>query len=245
MRKSGRERGVTLVEVLLVVAIIGVATGLVLLGSGFADSARLRRSSVMIASAVRVAFGRANATSKVERLVFNFDRRTVAIEESSKQLHLARNDRTGGAEAATEAERKAITEAEAILQGPHAPRPSFHPIKTFGFSVEKGMTGKALDRNIRFLQIETGHQDDIVKTDQAYLYFWPGGQTERAAIQISINGSTNENDVVTLLVSPLTGKVDIRKGKWTMPRPRDDSEGSERLDPEGSSSTPLFSHGGK
>ena len=110
--------------------------------------------------------------------------------------------------------------AESILQGPHIPRPSFHPIKAFGFTVEKGMTGKALDKNIRFLQIESGHHDAVIKTDQAYLYFWPGGQTERAAIQISINGSTNDTDVVTLLVSPLTGKVDVRKGKWNMPRPR-------------------------
>src|SRR5580704_12180748 len=100
-RRRGRERGVTLVEVLLVVAIIGVATGLVLLGSGFADGARLRSSAVMIASAVRVATGHANATSKVVRLVFNFDRRSVSIEESSSQLYLAKNDRAGGATAAT------------------------------------------------------------------------------------------------------------------------------------------------
>ncbi len=244
MRRRGRERGVTLVEVLIVVAIISVATGLVLLGSGFADSARLRRSSVMIASAVRVAYGRANATSKVVRLVFNFEQRTVAIEESQSQLYLAKNDRTGGAQAATAAERKALEEAESILQGPHKPRPSFRPVKAFGFNVEKGMTGKSLERNIRFLQIETGHQDDVVKTDQAYLYFWPGGQTERAAIQISINGATEDTEVLTLLVSPLTGKVDMRKGKWSMPRPRDDSEGSDRLDPEGvGTQAPLFGRG--
>jgi general secretion pathway protein H len=228
--QRGRERGVTLVEVLMVVAIISVATGIILLGSGFADSARLRRSAVMIASAVRVAYGHANATSRVVRLVFNFDKRTVAIEESSGQLWLAKNDRTGGAQAATDAERKAIDEAESILKGPHAARPSFRPLKVFAFSVEKGMTGKALERNIRFLQIETGHQDDVVKSDQAYLYFWPGGQTERASVQLSIAGSTVDADVVSLVVSPLTAKVEMKRGKWTMPRPRDDAEASERMD---------------
>jgi general secretion pathway protein H len=225
-----RERGVTLVEVLLVVAIVAFASTLAILGTGIADGARLRRSAAMVGSAVRVAYGHANASSKVVRLVFNFDQRTVAIEESSGQLWLAKNERTGGAQAATENERRAIEEAEAILKGPRAPRPSFRPVKAFGFTAEKGISGKALERNIRFSQIETGHQDDVVKSDQAYLYFWPGGQTERASIQLSVGTSTLDTDALTILVSPLTGKADVRKGRVAMLRPRDDAEESERRD---------------
>jgi general secretion pathway protein H len=225
----GRERGVTLVEVLIVLAIVTVTMGITMLGSGAADSARLRHSSVLIASAVRVAYGHANATSKVVRLVFNFDQRTVGIEESSSQLYLAQNERTGGAQAATQAERLAMEEAESVTKGPRAPRPSFRPVTAFGFSMDKG-PGKPLESNIRFLQIETGHQDDVVKADQAYLYFWPGGQTERASIQLSVGGSTLDADVVTILISPLTGKAEIRKGRASMPRPRDDIEASDRRD---------------
>jgi general secretion pathway protein H len=225
-----RERGVTLVEVLIVVAIVAVASTLGVLGSGMADGARLRRSSALVASAIRVAYGHANASSKVVRLVFNLDQGTVAIEESSGQLWLAKNDRTGGAQAATETERRAIEDAETILKGPRAPRPSFHPVKAFGFNPEKGIAGKNLERNIRFSQIETAHQDDVIKNDQAYLYFWPGGQTERASIQLSVAGSTLDSDSLTILVSPLTGKAEIRKGKVAMPRPRDDAEESERRD---------------
>ncbi|MFT3775369.1 MAG: prepilin-type N-terminal cleavage/methylation domain-containing protein [Minicystis sp.] len=230
---SGRRqsaRGVTLVEVLIVVAIIGVTTGIAVMGSGVAESARLRRSAVMIASAIRVAYGHANATSRPVRLVFNLDNRTVGLEESEGQLWLSKNDRTGGAAAATEAERKAVAEAEAIVKGPRAPRPAFRPVKVFGFSAEKGKQGKELERNIRFVQIETSHQDDVVKSDQAYLYFWPGGQTERAAIQLSVGGSTADADVLTILVSPLTGKAEMKKGRFNMPRPRDDNEESERRD---------------
>jgi general secretion pathway protein H len=221
---------VTLIEVLIVLAVVGAVMGLTMLGSGVADSARLRRSSALIASAVRVAYGHANASSKVVRLVFNFEQRTVAIEESSGQLWLDKKDRAGGAKAATEAERRAAEEADAILKGPRAPRPSFRPVKVFGFSVDKGLTGKPLERNIRFLQIETAHQDQPLNADQAYLYFWPGGQTERASIQLSVGGSTLDADVVSILISPLTGKADIKKGKVGMLRPRDDREESERRD---------------
>jgi general secretion pathway protein H len=220
-------------EVLIVVAIVAVATGVAMLGSGVAEGARLRRSAVLIASAIRVAYGHANATSRTVRLVFNFEQRTVAIEEATGSMSLAKGERTGGAAAATEAERKAIEESDGILKGPRAPRPSFRPVKMFGFKVDKGRQGKELERNIRFLQIETGHQDEVVKADQAYLYFWPGGQTERAAIQLSVGGSLLDPDTATILVSPLTGKADIRKGKVFMPRPRDDNEESERRDTGG------------
>jgi general secretion pathway protein H len=230
MAKQRRARGVTLVEVLIVLAIVSVASGIAIAGSSMADGARMRRSAVMIASAIRVAYGHANATSHVVRLVFNFDNRTVGIEESTSQLYLAKNDRTGGATAATAAERKAQEEADQILKGLRPQRPSFKPVKAFGFNPEKGLSGKPLERNIRFLQIETSHQDDVMKADQAYLYFWPGGQTERASIQLSINGSTVDTDITSIIVSPLTGKAEVKRGRVAMPRPRDDVEASERRD---------------
>jgi general secretion pathway protein H len=219
---------VTLVEVLMVVAIVGLLGGLVALSAGSVDSARLKRSAVTIASAIRVAYAHANAISKPVRLVFDFDERAIILEEGSSDLALARGDRTGGAAAATEAERKALAEADAIVKGPRPPRPSFKPTKAFGFNPDKGKSGKELEKNIRFLQVEATHLDDPVRAGRAYLYFWPGGQTERAAVQISIRNSDIASEVMTVLVSPLTGKAEIKKGKWQMPRPRDDAEESER-----------------
>lgn len=223
-------RGVTLIEVLICVAIAALMMGTVALGAGVTDGARLKRSAVMIASAIRVAYAHANATSKPVRLVLDLDERTVLLEEGSGEMTISRNEQTGGAAAATEAEKKAIEEAEAILKGPRAPRPTFKAVKAFGLDTGKGRGGKELERNIRFLQIETAHQDEPVKSGRTYLYFWPGGQTERAAIQLSIAGSDLDANVMTLLVSPLTGKSDIRKGKLQMLRPRDDNEESERRD---------------
>lgn len=228
--QRGRARGVTLVEVLIVIAIIGIASGIAILGSGIADAARLRRSATMIAGAIRIAYAHANATSKPVRLVFDLDEHRVSIEESSSTLKVSKKDRTGGAAAATEAEKKAQEEAEAIVQGPRAPRPTFTAAKPAGFSGDAGKAGKALERNIKFLQMETEHDPDVVRSGRAYLYFWPGGQTEDAAIQLSMGGSEAEQDVMTLIVSPLTGKSAIKKGRYTMPRPRDDREDSERED---------------
>ncbi|WP_437857685.1 pilus assembly FimT family protein [Sorangium sp. So ce363] len=225
-----RTRGLTLVEVLITVTVIALISGSVMLGMGAVTSARLKRSAALLAGAVRVAYAHANAKSKPVRLVFDFEERMIVLEESAGDLLVERNDRAGGAAAATEAEKAATAEAEAILKGPRAPRPSFEPAKVFGFNPEKDRPGKELSSGVRFLQVETGHQDEPVTEGRAYLYFWPGGQTEHAAIQLSLGGGETEDAVMTVLVSPLTGKTDIRKGKASMPRPRDDAEASERED---------------
>ena len=127
------------------------------------------------------------------------------------------------------------------MKGPRAPRPEFRPTKAFGFDsgdTDKGIAsdgerpGKELSRGIRFASVETQHTDEAELADRAYLYFWPGGQTERAAIVLTRGDGENDDDTdfVTILVSPLTGKTEIRQGKQPMARPRSESEESERED---------------
>lgn len=230
--RRGLLRGVTLVELLITMAIIAVITGIMFAGSGSLDSTRLKGSAMIIASAIHVAYAHANSTSKVVRLVFDFEQRTITLEESSSKLLLAKNDITGGAQAATEAERKAQEEGEALMKGPRPDRPRFTPTKAYGFG-NKNTPGKPLETGIRFLQIETAHDDLPEKLGRSYLYFWPGGLTERAAIQLLKGGATltpRNEDVLTVLVSPLTGKSTMKRGQFLMPRPRDDNEDSERLD---------------
>lgn len=239
--KSARraiERGVTLVEVLIVTAVIAIVTGAALWGPSAFTSVRLQRASVMIASAVRVAIGHANATSNTVRLVFDFDERSIALEESTQQMLLKKNDPAGGAAAATQAEQQAMDEIDKILKGPVAPRPQFKIAKAYGFDPDGGKKSKVIGpADIRFLQIETQHDDLPVNTRRAYLYVWPGGATERAAIQIGVVGSKTTDtslipdaDIRTILVQPLTGKTELRRGRAAMIRPRDDVEDSERQD---------------
>jgi general secretion pathway protein H len=219
----------TLVEVLISVALIAILTGVGLYGVGFRKTAQLKGASVMVAGAVRIAYAHANAISKPVRLVFDFEQRSILLEEASGAMLVVRGDKTGGAQAATETERRAAEEADAILKGPRAPRPMFAPSKAFGF--DKGEDGRQLQGSIRFLQIETGHSDEAEVTGRAYLYFWPGGQTERAAIQLTMARSDepdSDADAMTVVVHPLTGKAEVKPGKASMPRPRDDQEESER-----------------
>jgi general secretion pathway protein H len=226
-------RGVTLVELLITVGIVTLLAGTAIMGMGALQGARLKRSSVIIASAVRTAYAHANATSKTVRLAFDFEQRLVVLEESSNAMLLVRGDKTGGAADATEAEQAARAAAEAVTSGPRVARPQFAPAKALGFDPDQGAPGKELEAGVRFLQIEAAHQDDPATSDRAYLYFWPGGQTERAAIQIARapeGEKPDDDDVLTILVSPLTGKTEIVRGPVEMRKPRTEQEESERED---------------
>src|SRR4051794_11592070 len=87
LRAARRTRGMTLIEVLIVLALMGLIMSAVVIGSGQASSARLRHSSTMIAGAIRIGFARATATSKTVRLVMDFGEGSIWLEEGD-QPHL-------------------------------------------------------------------------------------------------------------------------------------------------------------
>jgi general secretion pathway protein H len=223
-------RGVTLIEILVVLGIIALMMGAVIGGSGQTNSARLRQSAAIVSGAVRIAYGRASATSRPVRLVFDFQEKTLSLEESNGEMLTTKNDRsgTGGADPATQAEKEAIAEGSRIVKGPTAPRATFKPAKDAGFGKEP----KKLPGNIEFRQFQSEHDDEARTQGRAYLYFWPGGQTERAIIQMQIQGKTDDSDAISLSVSPLTGKVAVKSGAIAF-EPNDGKETREREAPGG------------
>jgi general secretion pathway protein H len=230
-----RSRGLTVIEIMVVIAIMAVIIGVAVAGTSFLPSARLRRSAAMITSAIKVAYTRATATSHDLRLVMDMDRQTIWLEESDVPMLVSSKDAsgTGGAAAVTQAERAALAAGEKLVKGFEAPRPRFHAIRAYGFGDvddTKG-GGKALERGIRFRSVQVSHDDAAHESGRAYLYFWPGGRTERASIQLRIGDSDEESQTLTLLVkSPLTGKVLVKPGPVELELPADDSHASERQD---------------
>lgn len=232
-RAPSDSRGLTLVEIIVVISLIALVSGLAITGSMQLPSARLRRSATMIASAIKVAYTRATATSRSLRLVMDLDHQKVWLEESRSPMLVqsAGATATGGAEAITQAEKDALSAGERIVKGPPIPKPRFTPIETYGFGdVESGKGGKSLQSGIEFRSVQTPHDDAPRTSGRAYLYFWPGGRTELASIQLRIGQSDEDSRTLTVQVSPLTGKVEIQGGAVDLEVPTDDDHTSDRLD---------------
>jgi general secretion pathway protein H len=216
---------VTLIEVLIVVALLALLTGAVAFGTGMVGGSRLRAGASLVISSVRMALARANATGRPVRLVFDFEQESVTLEESSSAMLREKEEGKstgGGAEAATELEKEARAEAEKILEGPRAPRPEFRAVKGLG------SVGRQLEPGITFRQVQTEHDGEPREEGRAYLYFWPGGETEHAAVQLKRRG---DDDGLTVLVSALTARARVVPSWVDLPEPRSDGEYSEREEP--------------
>ena len=231
LRAGKGERGLTLIELLVTIALISVVTTGVILGSGAVGNSRMRGAAGMINGAVRIAFTRASATSRPSRLVFDIDRGAVILEETTDVLTVKKDDTAGGAAPGTVEERDALETTSRILKGPQAPRARFRPVRALGFDDPDTSGGRTIGKGVRFRKIETAHSPDGQTSGRAYLYFWPGGQTERAAIQLALGASVeDEREGMTVLISALTGKVRIAGGAQSMDPLRDDGTFQERED---------------
>lgn len=231
-RHRGRSRATTLVEVLIAVALITILAGAVLFGSGFLGGSRERAGATMIVSAVRMGLARANTTGRPARLVFDLDEHKLTLEETSS-LIMARVKDDGNAETENEAagadpvadlEEEAKAEAAEIIEGPRAPKPSFSPVQQFAAEEEGEASGRSLGQGVNFRYVQTEHDGAELREGRAYLYFWPGGETEHAVIHLGREGS----DGLSVRVSALTGRAKIEQGASELPEPRSDGEISER-----------------
>jgi len=228
--KAGQP-GLTLIEVVIAIALIAILTGSMLFGRNMLVGSRVKSAATLVVSSVRFGLARANATGRPARLVIDLDKKQLSIEEASTSLMLREksDDQTGGADPATAAETKARLEAERIVEGPHAPRARFSKLSGVHGAIEELSKGRPLGDGVVIEKVRTEHDDEVIMEGRAYIYFWPGGTTERAIVQMKKAG--DKEAALTVVLSPLTGRAQIEKGEVDYPEPRRfEQEFSERTE---------------
>ncbi|MBN2196577.1 MAG: prepilin-type cleavage/methylation domain-containing protein [Polyangiaceae bacterium] len=224
-----RSQGVTVFEVIIAVTLIALFSGALLLGVGFRRSSEVRSAASLVLVGVRLGMTRANATGRPVRMVFDLDQHRIGLEETLQPRMLrTKSDEDGaaaGAEPANELEAAAREEAERILKGPQEKRPRFAPVAKFGGDEGAGGT-RALGTHVRLRSVQTEHDPEPLTEGRAYLYIWPRGGTEEAAVQIS---DDEGGEGLTVRISALTGRGRIERGRVSLPEPRgDEDDWSER-----------------
>src|SRR5256885_591462 len=88
LRRRRRTRGMTLVEIMVVVAIIGMIMGASVYGFRSIAKSELRSSSAKLAGAIRYCFDRAVTTGAYFRLVLDIDGNKYWAERSDDRTYL-------------------------------------------------------------------------------------------------------------------------------------------------------------
>lgn len=230
----------TLIEITIVLVILVVAASGVSLGFGAITRSHLRSGCNKVIASARYAYNQAVVNGVTTRLSFTLPASTFSIEEAHGRIVLAKaNDerRVGDGESAVSAAGvDPWKAAEARLQDTYKPNLGASPFSPIGSGSQLADGGEAkpsrftnieLGRGVRIVKLFVAHEVDPVEEGENGIYFFPGGQTEHAVIQLSDGGET----VYSIEIHPLTGRAKLHTEAYEpralLDNAEDDEAGSE------------------
>jgi len=217
-----RPRGFTLIEIGVALGVAALMLALAVPAFSAVTRAQLRGKSGELAGSIRAMFGYSAVTGRSCRLVFDLDAGAFWPECAKSAVRLGRDrERSrGGAREATPEEELAARLAEEQGRGRDLSdrdkvRAELAAKSAFSAAAVPDVARVKLGRGVRFADVWVQHQVERYTAGQAFLYFWPSGLTEAAGIRLA-----QGDDVFTLLVAPLTGKVRVVNGRVEAPGER-------------------------
>jgi general secretion pathway protein H len=243
------DHGFTLIEIIVVIAILALVMGLGTRGFRALAKSDLRASSAHLSGAIRYLFDRASATGKVHRLVIDLgegkywaevsDDRFYVPHEAETEAELRKREENE-ADQDEEKRRKEEQRAKAFESSTSTSTSSsssssydpsklevgdFQP-KRARFAAFKEVALKPVElKQSKVRSVYTPRVTDAITAGRAYIYFFPLGQTEPAIITLT---DAKEQSFYSLVVHPITGRVRIYSEEIRPPVSRDqvDDEGA-------------------
>jgi len=231
--RSRSRSGFTLVEMMVVVIIVALAAGTVTFGLRALTRANLRSACMRVTAASRAAYGRALSQGTTVRVVLDFEKNEISIDEARGALTLARND-----DHARE-EQEGADEDRAAVDPWEAARANLATTlrPTFGaspFGAIQNDEGEPLRRfaprplsdrgDIRVVRLFVPHEPAARESGRGAIHFFPNGRTEHAVVQLTDDGG---DTIYSVEIHPLTGRATIRTTPY---EPRDMSEDADDED---------------
>ena len=190
-RERRSARGFTLLEVMIVIAILVLVSGVALSSLDSLTSTQLRTQTNRLAAAIRHAYNRSVADGLYMRLVINIESDRYFVEGSYTPTFIPAEQRTEG-----EANDQKKDDDD---DTPSTPPPRFVRV------IEE----VAMEKGIGIDGVITAGQEDEFRSGVAHIYFFPNGFVEPAMIYTT----DGDEDFFTLIISPMTGRVRREKGK--------------------------------
>jgi general secretion pathway protein H len=200
----------TLLEIGIALAIAAGIVALIVPAISNVARVQLRQKSGQLAGGIRSLYGTSAVSGHTCRIVFDLDASAYWSEcaEGSVRLAAEGEKARNGARESTREEELLATVAERGDSLSDEERTRAELARKSAFAPSGDVSKTELGGSVRFADVWVSHQPERYVTGKAFLYFWPSGLTENAAIHLQ-----QGDDVNTLLVSPLTGRVRIVSGR--------------------------------
>jgi len=250
------QRGITLIEILVVLAIMGLMAYALVMGFGAGRQAEVTRATNQVAATIRFAFDRSRVTGMHMRMVINIDDGTFSLQEAEEAVYMAATDLDGqlfkldpddladkedrdkrAAEAYFATVQAAVFDTGDDALAPADPYgvvpdsvPRQRPPLFESFTGENTLSGIGapikLPESVKILSVRTEHDFEPLTSGEAHLYFFPQGRTQMAHIQIE---DEQDDQKYTVIVQPMTGKVTIEADLVDLVLPDDVLDGEDAL----------------
>lgn len=183
-----KDRGFSLIEMLVVVAILAVITMTALPSISSYFKISMSAAGREMATTIKEAYNATAITGKIHRLVYDLKENQYWVESGPPTALLDTK------ESKEKAERK--LRFGFMKEPPRSP-----------FSLEKTVTRKklSLPRGIEFEDILTQQNPEPISEGMAYTHFFPHGVTEQTIIHLK----DESNHRASLVISPLIGNSDL------------------------------------
>jgi general secretion pathway protein H len=225
-------RGLTLLEILVVIGILVLIMGLAVSGFGRIGGVRLRNETNKVAAAIRHTFNRSVSLGLYMRMVIDLDGESFSVEGSENPTFLRKNPIEPGldpdsaeaqdAERSTGKSKSSKKKSDDDDTGTAAAQARIASRRA-QFTTDDVIGTQKLEGGSAFDGVTVAGQSDPVTSGKAYIHFFPNGWVEPAVIHTTDGEST----FYTLQVSPLTGKVSSLPGKVDPPRNFGEAERTE------------------
>lgn len=191
--------GFTLIEVLVVVAIMAGVTGLGALLFGASFNIQVKKEASHLIGAIQYAYNESITRNLPFRIVFDLSNQKYWLESGGESFVLSA-EKTGENSARDEKKDK-------DKKGESSPEDGAYQQQAFSEDVEV-VRKTTISGAVKLRDVHTSHDEAPVTEGLAFLYFFPNGMTEQAVIHLSNEDRTGN---YSLLVNPLTGKTGVAR----------------------------------
>jgi general secretion pathway protein H len=208
--EAGQPRGFTLIEVLIVVAVIGVMAFAAAPAVDSFTGANARSAAGQIAGASRYLFDTAALRHQTCRLVLDIDHREWWAECTVAGPGGRRGQPVVGKDGSAEDDEQL---ARSFSDEPDAEKRRFLARAGFAEFKDREVQKRKLAGSATFDKVWTPRQRDPQVRGKAYVYYYPQGAVDPVQIPVA-DGSS----LYTVVTQPLTGRARVVNGRPEIPR---------------------------